>query len=153
MKTSHVSLHSVTVVVNSVSNFSLPSCSDEGSPSICTGGCFFVCRRSCFPQILGTKLLNTYDTSQTIFFIFISDQSVSRVLILFSSCYRWQLNVRGNTEWDWNSLLASGKPWTFHGRSILFKPSWKVKGWSLQPEIPSWVLVVLVVCFPVFHGC
>ena len=57
VKASRVSLHAVAVAVNSVSNFSLPSCSDEESPSTRTGGYLFVCRRSRFPQILGTKLL------------------------------------------------------------------------------------------------
>ena len=56
-KSSHVFLHSVVVAVNSVSNFSLPSCSDEESPSTRTGGYHSVCRRSHFAQILGTKLL------------------------------------------------------------------------------------------------
>ena len=57
VKASYVFLHPVIVAVNSVSNFSLPSCNDEESPSTRTGGYLSVCRRSHFPQILGTKLL------------------------------------------------------------------------------------------------
>ena len=42
-------------------------------------------------------------------------------------------------------IRVHGKPWFFHGYSTLCKPLWGNEGWSLWPERPSWILVVLVV--------
>ena len=50
------------------------------------------------------------------------------------------------SEYEVAAIRGHGKPWFFHGYSTLCKPLWGNKGWSLRPERPSWLLVVLVVC-------
>ena len=58
-------LHSVVEAVDSVSKLLPTFCSDEGSPSPRTSGCFNVRRWSCFNQFLGKDAVNPYNTSQS----------------------------------------------------------------------------------------